>query len=773
MSLKFSNEISERTAVTLQKSNGYTPVFFRLSYQIDATKFEAILSENKQLDVYDNLKSQLAELIKIRQPGKNLSQEEIESLINAHLGNTSAETYGVWVLYPWLNKLIHILDEEEFIEVRTNRNKHKITKREQEDLRNKKIGVIGLSVGQSIAATIVMERCCGEIRLADFDTLELSNFNRIRTGLHNLGASKIITAAREIAELDPYIKVVCFEEGVTEKNIDDFLHEDSKLDLLIEECDSLDIKILSRLKCKEYGIAVLMETNDRGMIDIERYDLNKDYPVLHGLTGDINFLQLQNLTAEQKVPMMLRMIGLDSLSSRAKVTLIELGQTLVTWPQLASSVMLGSGIATEVARRILLNHLSVSGRFYIDTNGIIKNEPDSPPSYIPPTIKGLSVDEMRQVSEKVEAANSNNIFSPSLDIINKIVADAGTAPSSGNDQPWKWFYKNGRLFLFHELSRSFSFGDYRNMASYTSLGASLENLVLSANNSGLKTIVDLFPLKENNSCVAVVNFPNKENSHGEEGDNSYLYDYIKARCTNRKVTKNEPAPTEVLEQLSNVTESIKGAKVLFETNQKTLREIGAIISSVDRMRIMHPWGNYDFYHREIRWSAKEASEKKYGMDINTLGLPVPALMALKVLGDDKVMSTLREINGLQAFKNVSIPNSENSAAMGLVTMPSFTPQDFILGGRAIEKQWLKATQLGYAYQPLISPLYFFPRIVFGNGEGLEKIVINELSELRNSFMKIFPGDETRGEVFLFRIFKADAVEKPTLKYNLEDILFID
>jgi len=51
-----------------------------------------------------------------------------------------------------------------------------------------------------------------ELRLADFDTAELSNLNRIRTGSHNLGLNKTVIAAREIVEIDPFIKVKIFIE---------------------------------------------------------------------------------------------------------------------------------------------------------------------------------------------------------------------------------------------------------------------------------------------------------------------------------------------------------------------------------------------------------------------------------------------------------------------------------------------------------------------------------------------------------------------------------
>src|SRR5690606_5917140 len=109
---------------------------------------------------------------------------------------------------------------------------YKITPEEQEELRKKKIGVIGLSVGQSVSLTLAMERICGEIRLTDFDILELTNLNRIRTGVHTIGLKKVYAVAREIAEIDPYIRVRCFPEGLHEENMDSFFLENGKLDLL-------------------------------------------------------------------------------------------------------------------------------------------------------------------------------------------------------------------------------------------------------------------------------------------------------------------------------------------------------------------------------------------------------------------------------------------------------------------------------------------------------------------------------------------------------------
>jgi len=111
---------------------------------------------------------------------------------------------------------VHVLDESEFVELRTNRNRYLITAAEQEVLAGKRIGIVGLSVGQSVAMAIALERGCGELRLADHDTLDLSNLNRLRGGVHEIGLPKVVMAARAIAELDPYLQVHTYPQGLTE-----------------------------------------------------------------------------------------------------------------------------------------------------------------------------------------------------------------------------------------------------------------------------------------------------------------------------------------------------------------------------------------------------------------------------------------------------------------------------------------------------------------------------------------------------------------------------
>ena len=364
---------TENKVIKNPLADEYRPLFFRLNIEKDKAEYEKLLNQNKNIAVYDTIYLQLSELAKVNNPALKLSKQEIDDVIKTYLGENSIESYGVWVYYPWSDRLVHILDENEFIKVRTARNIYKITPDEIQTLRTKKIGIIGLSVGQVIALTIATERICGSIHLADFDDIELSNMNRLTVGVHDLGSSKVILAARKIAELDPYIKVTCFKEGITVDNIDDFFTLDGNIDVLVEECDGIDIKILSRLKAKEYGVPVVMDTNDRGMLDIERFDLNPQMPIFYGKVDEnISLKNLKELTNQEKLPLLDAMVGIATVSDKMKFSLSELGKTISTWPQLASSVVLGGAMVTDTCRRILLGEINQSGRYYIDFEQLIK-----------------------------------------------------------------------------------------------------------------------------------------------------------------------------------------------------------------------------------------------------------------------------------------------------------------------------------------------------------------------------------------------------------------
>jgi len=756
-----STRLSELIKASGQMQLVYKPIFLRITDPSEKLALDQLI-ENQVSFFHDEIYSQLQELVKMKNPAVRIKTEEYPELIQQHLANRNINSYGVWVYYPWSRRLVHMLDEEEFIKVRSNRNQYKITLKEQETLSTKKIGIIGLSVGQSIALTLAMERGFGELRLTDFDTLELSNLNRIRSGVHNLGIPKVVITAREIAEIDPFLKVTCFFNGLNEENMDSFFTDNGKLDLLVDECDGLDIKILARFKARELGIPVIMDTSDRGMLDVERFDLEPNRPLLHGTIENVDPQNIKNLSTEDKIPVMLQMLGVENISLRAKASMIEVEQTINTWPQLASSVALGGAVGADVSRRILLDQYHESGRYYIDLEEIIadkdKKLEDKPVTRLNP-FKPLTIEELEAIISRVLPAFMPDDIYPDKESISSMVAAAAAAPSTGNDQPWKWYYKKGTLFLFHDEFRSYSFGDFQKTASFITFGAAYENLYIHALSIGIEPYYSFFPDKSSEKLVAAIRFK-KLNPNPLSDLLKPLDKAIFKRHTNRIIAPKAEISDDIYSRLAILAESVPGAKVSFITDENDMRSMARIIGACDRMRLLHPEGHYDFVHREMRWTPEDAEKTLTGIDIRTLELGNSLMAAMGVIKSEKVIDAVKQFGGGNALGMLAMRTVSTASSLCMISIPGYELKNFFEGGRSMERFWLEATNLNLAIHPVISPLYLFSRILHGNGEGLDEKNIKELQYLREVFNKIANADNNDSEVFLTKIAIA---KEPLLK----------
>ncbi len=748
----------------------YQPTFFRLSGNEDKKNFEQIISR-PEVSVYDQIQNQLRELIKSQNPGKQLNDADYERLINDKLNNKPANDYGVWVYYPWSGKVIHMLDREEFIDLRTSANRQKITTAERDLLATKKVGVIGLSVGQSVSMTLAMERGCGELRLADFDILELNNLNRIRTGLHNLGLLKAYSVAREIAELDPFFKVVCYTQGVTDETIDDFFTKDGKLDLVIDECDSVDVKILCRIKAKELQIPVLMEASDRGTLDVERFDLDPKRPIIHGALKNmpIDFQTLKNLKGPQeKLAYMLPIAGLETLSSRMRASVMELNTSITTWPQLATAVTLGGAITADTARRIFLDQFTDSGRYFIDMENLVRDIRPKKEYAAPDEHNLLDIQEMKNMAfmamDKIKPTN----FEPEISDINQLVAAATKAPSYLNSQPWKWYYMKGYLFLFAENEEHLPHGDYNRTATYIANGSALENLDLMAQSMAIGTKITGFPLPKNKVLVAVVQFTKAPRI---ASSNDELVKYIDYRLTNRNAGDGKPFPHEQTDNLTAAIREMPGIKLFVKDGKEEMQELGGIIGAADRIKFLSPSTHFEFFNH-LRWSNDECMRTGNGVHVDALGLSMPEVIAMRMIKKPEVIRLLAEWKGGQALEYTARKNIASSSAVGLITMPDSTPASYIAAGRAIQKIWLTATKHEISIQPMQAALSEFSNLAAGNVKDIPVYLREEIAVLNERFRQVFGEMNKDIPVFLFRLSTSAQPGMRTFRKQLEKVLFL-
>nr|WP_308288205.1 ThiF family adenylyltransferase [Streptomyces corallincola] len=333
-------------------------------------------------EIHDRIEEQLEELVRCLHPGERFDAGRMARATADLRCSASPQRYGTWVWYPWSGRLVHLLPEDDFRLVRTDRNRDKITREEQKALLGRRIGVIGLSVGNSAALTCAQEGVGGSFRLADFDRVSLSNLNRLRAGVHDLGIEKTVLAARQMYEIDPYLDIEIHREGVTEDTIGDFFGpaDAPAIDLLVEECDTPWVKVAAREHARLRGVPVLMDANDRGLLDVERFDQEHGRPLFHGRAGDLTAADVRDLDPAAAVEFLLRVVDASRISPAMTDALGRIGTSLSSWPQLASGVALGGALVTDAARRVLLGRPLPSGRYYVDLDTLVGGAPAPVPA---------------------------------------------------------------------------------------------------------------------------------------------------------------------------------------------------------------------------------------------------------------------------------------------------------------------------------------------------------------------------------------------------------
>ncbi|MFE0606365.1 ThiF family adenylyltransferase [Streptomyces sp. NPDC058892] len=354
-----------------EASESFRPVVLDPARPDDAATLTALSASARLREVHDRIEEQVDELLRCRDPRDPFGGRSPADAVADVLGERPA-AYGRWIWYPWSGRLVHLLPEAEFRLVRTDRNRDKITRDQQQDLLRRRVGVIGLSVGSSAAVTCAMEGVGGAFRLADFDRVGLSNLNRLQVGVHELGLEKSVLCARRMYELDPYLDIEVHRGGITEETVEDFVGDgDRALDLLVEECDTPWVKVAAREHARLRRIPVLMDTNDRGLLDVERFDLEGDRPLFHGRIGATTAADVRDLDREAAIGFLRTVVDEQRLSPAMTDALTRVGRTLSSWPQLASGVMLGAALVTDTARRILLGEPLPSGRHCIDLDVLV------------------------------------------------------------------------------------------------------------------------------------------------------------------------------------------------------------------------------------------------------------------------------------------------------------------------------------------------------------------------------------------------------------------
>lgn len=333
--------------------------------------------QKKASFVVDEIDDQMVELFQIRHPKSIFTKvmgSQLSDFKNLFYKEKDKQFFGSWVYYPWNNHIVHFLPEDLHTEVRTSRNRNLITKDEQENFYSASIAIAGLSVGNSSVATLLYTGGPKNMRLADHDRLAASNINRIRTSFTKVGKKKTDIVAQEIYEVNPYANLKLFRNGLNKNNLENFLLKSRPVDVLVEEMDNLYLKIQIRILARKNKIPVIMATDngDNIVLDIERFDLEPNRPLLHGDVSEKELLQIAPDTPKiEAARIIARWVRPANVAPRMQSSLLEIGKTLHTWPQLGTAAFLAGCALAYSTRKIILGEQIKSGKFNISLDHIL------------------------------------------------------------------------------------------------------------------------------------------------------------------------------------------------------------------------------------------------------------------------------------------------------------------------------------------------------------------------------------------------------------------
>lgn len=264
----------------------------------------------------------------------------------------------------------------------------------RERLENAVIGFVGMSVGGNLLEGWLREARPKRVKVADPDWVELTNLNRgERMSLRHVVAprsarfdpansydvpriAKAEYIAHEMQLVDPYLEIDVYKEGVNRENLDRFLgggDGEPPIDILVEEMDNLDLKVLVRQAAREHRIDVVMlsDFGHQAHVWWNPFSERRDAPIGYG-AADAELLAALDAAKTGDRAKVFRFVealcGQDFAGDQFGAWIAGKGeQPTGSLPQSGATAMASGAIGgKEIALRVLGNPIPATGRVVYD-----------------------------------------------------------------------------------------------------------------------------------------------------------------------------------------------------------------------------------------------------------------------------------------------------------------------------------------------------------------------------------------------------------------------
>lgn len=652
--------------------------------------------------------------------------------------------------YRNLLREIGIDDPHRFQDEAFARNLGLYSIEEQDRLAEARVVIPGLG-GVGGLHLISLVRCgFRKFRLADPDSFELVNINRqFGASVATRGRPKLEVMAEAAAAINPFVEIEPFSEGVNEANLDAFL---SGADVVVDSLDFFEFDIRRRLfmRARELGVPVITAGPlgfSTALLVFMPTSMSFDeyFDVADGLPMEQCYLRFAMGLSPRGVHF--RYVDSTKVDLKGRAG-----------PSSYIACQLCSAAASMEAARIVLGRPGLRPTpAYLQFDayrgqlckGTLRGGNRNPLQRLKLALASkLLLARRRRIGHEAPATPKGAFPAAALpqEALRYLVAAGAAAPSGDNVQPWRFTPGPGEIRVRMAAEADTSFFNVRQIATLIACGAAAENMAVAAPDLGLMASVEVLPAPEPDGGVAVVRLadgPARED---------FLSPAVWSRCTNRMPFATTPLSAGIRERLQEAVASIPGCRLHVVEGREQLARLAEVIFKADRIRTEHR-GLHEHFARMVRFSAREAAQSRDGLPLKNLyggaageifvrlTKSWPAMRVAGALGMGSVVAA-------HARKGIL-----HSGACCLVTAPGLADRDFVAGGRALERCWLRLTRIGLAMQPMTAVTLFRLRWDLEGREAFSKVHQGLLAALWGEYDALFPAADfgREGQVMLFRV----------------------
>jgi sulfur-carrier protein adenylyltransferase/sulfurtransferase len=537
-----------------------------------------------------------------------------------------------------------------------------VTPEEQAVLRRKRVALAGMGgVGGSHLLTLA-RLGVGAFNIADFDVFDIANFNRqVGATVSSIGKPKVDVLAAMARDINPELDIRVFPRGVDAANLPDFL---DGVDLYVDGLDffAFAARQATFAACWNFGIPA---------ITAAPLGMGTAFPDRSGAQGLASPLSGRPLHREPgRAPWAVDHHGVPTLRRRGRHGSLEM----------PAGAWQGPGCPAWNAVRCLQKqvraHLAAGGQ--------------QPPL----AARGLE-DRLAANRQAEDTGMTEN------GTVAQILELARWAPSGDNTQPW-WFevIDDRRVVVHGSDTRDHCVYDLDGRPSQISLGALLETMSIAATAHGLS-------MKATRRMACPETTPTFDVEF--TADAACLADPLLASIPERRVQRRamKTRPLTTIEKTA--LESAVGSdyEILWLESFSARFRAARLMFNNAKLRLTMPEA-YPVHRDVIQWNAQFSEDR---IPDQALGIDQATARLMRF-----VLGSWRRVEFFNTWlAGTLLPRLQLDLIPGLACAAHFVMKarrqpasvdDFVAAGRAVQRFWLTATQLGLFQQPEMTPLIF-------------------------------------------------------------------